>query len=75
MDPAQSEAKSGGAEQSPSGGAEGEEKANEVDLRSIYVKNVEYKVDSNMLKEHFASCGGITRVTIKRDPMTGHPLG
>ena len=45
------------------------------DTRSIYVKNVEYRTQPGELKEHFANCGTITRVTVFKDPVTGHPLG
>jgi len=47
----------------------------EVDSRSIYVGNVDYSANPEELKEHFASCGTINRVTILCDKFTGHPKG
>jgi len=47
----------------------------EADTKSVFVKNVEYKTDQSELREHFASCGTITRITIKKDGLTGHSLG
>ena len=45
------------------------------DLRSVYVKNVEYKAEPHDLKEHFQECGDIMRVTILCDRVTGQALG
>eukprot|EP00918_Siedleckia_nematoides_P102292 GHVU01223500.1.p1 GENE.GHVU01223500.1~~GHVU01223500.1.p1 ORF type:complete len:252 (+),score=27.47 GHVU01223500.1:88-843(+) len=47
----------------------------ESDLRSVYVGNVDYGSDPVQLREHFASCGAVTRVTILVDKYTGHPKG
>ena len=47
----------------------------DVDARSIFVKNVDYAADPKELKEHFANCGTINRVTILCDPVTGHSFG
>ena len=52
-----------------------EEQQNAADAKSVFVKNVDYKTDPTELKEHFASCGTISRITIVKDQMTGHPLG
>jgi polyadenylate-binding protein 2 len=52
-----------------------EEQRSDCDARSIYVKNVDYKTEVAELKEHFASCGQVARVTLFRDQVTGHPLG
>ncbi len=52
-----------------------EEQQSDSDARSIFVKNVEYKTEPAQLKEHFAKCGEISRITIFRDPVTRHPLG
>eukprot|EP00466_Bigelowiella_natans_P020288 jgi/Bigna1/81865/fgenesh1_pg.85_\ len=35
-----------------------------VDARSIFVGNVDYQVNTEMLERHFNTCGTITRVTI-----------
>ncbi|VDD82577.1 unnamed protein product [Mesocestoides corti] len=51
-----------------------EEKA-EVDLRSIYVGNVDYGSTADELEAHFRCCGAINRVTILCDRYTGHPKG
>ncbi|VDL85914.1 unnamed protein product [Schistocephalus solidus] len=51
-----------------------EEKA-EVDLRSIYVGNVDYGSTAEELEAHFRCCGAINRVTILCDRYTGHPKG
>eukprot|EP01016_Furgasonia_blochmanni_P036546 TRINITY_DN4188_c0_g1_i8.p1 TRINITY_DN4188_c0_g1~~TRINITY_DN4188_c0_g1_i8.p1 ORF type:complete len:255 (-),score=71.32 TRINITY_DN4188_c0_g1_i8:265-927(-) len=48
---------------------------NEVDMRSIYVKNVDYMSTREEVMKHFESCGKINRVTICTDKMTGHPKG
>ena len=54
---------------------EGEGDQDDPDLRSVYVKNVDYSADPASLKEHFTECGGINRVTIICNKMTGRPLG
>lgn len=51
-----------------------EEKA-EVDLRSIYVGNVDYGSTAEELESHFGCCGAINRITILVDKFTGHPKG
>jgi len=51
------------------------EEQNDSDARSVYVRNVEYKTSTTQLKEHFAKCGEINKITIFRDPITRHPLG
>ena len=52
-----------------------EKEQSDLDARSIYVKNVEYKTKPEELKEHFLSAGEVIRITIFRDPITRHPLG
>ena len=52
-----------------------EQKAEDVDARSIYVGNVDYGATPEELQAHFASCGSILRVTILCDKFTGHPKG
>eukprot|EP00762_Andalucia_godoyi_P001618 ANDGO_00153.mRNA.1 Polyadenylate-binding protein 2 len=49
--------------------------SDEVDMRSVYVGNVDYSVTPEELQKHFASCGSIARVTILCDKFTGHPKG
>lgn len=46
---------------------EGEGEENELDARSIYVGQVEYKATPEELQEHFAECGTVNRVTILCD--------
>ncbi|KAL5967989.1 Embryonic polyadenylate-binding protein 2-B [Taenia solium] len=52
----------------------GEDKG-DVDLRSIYVGNVDYGSTADELEAHFRCCGAINRVTILCDRYTGHPKG
>lgn len=47
----------------------------EMDVRSIYVRNVEYSSTSDELKEFFTSCGDVVRVTIVRNHYTKKPKG
>eukprot|EP01100_Stratorugosa_tubuloviscum_P001809 TRINITY_DN140_c1_g2_i1.p1 TRINITY_DN140_c1_g2~~TRINITY_DN140_c1_g2_i1.p1 ORF type:complete len:178 (+),score=75.25 TRINITY_DN140_c1_g2_i1:46-579(+) len=47
----------------------------EVDKRSIFVGNVDWSATTQELKNHFAGCGAINRVTILCDKMTGRPKG
>ncbi|VDP91334.1 unnamed protein product [Echinostoma caproni] len=51
-----------------------EDKA-EVDLRSIYVGNVDYGSTADELEAHFRACGPINRVTILCNKYTGQPKG
>lgn len=48
---------------------EGEGEENELDARSVYVGQVEYKATPEELQEHFAECGTVNRVTILCDKM------
>lgn len=52
-----------------------EEDKAEVDLRSIYVGNVDYGSTADELEAHFRCCGAINRVTIQCDRFTGQPKG
>ncbi|BFZ59886.1 hypothetical protein YB2330_000908 [Saitoella coloradoensis] len=52
-----------------------EENKEEVDLRSVYVGNVDYAATPEEIQAHFSSCGTINRVTILCDKYTGHPKG
>ncbi|CEP08917.1 hypothetical protein [Parasitella parasitica] len=52
-----------------------EEDKEAVDLRSVYVGNVDYGASPEELQAHFQSCGTINRVTILCDKFTGHPKG
>jgi len=47
----------------------------EIDKRSIFVKNVDYVATKDEIIEHFKSCGKINRVTIIYDKYTQHPKG
>lgn len=51
-----------------------EEKA-EMDMRSVYVGNVDYQSTAEELGQHFQACGAINRVTILCDKFTGQPKG
>jgi len=46
-----------------------------VDMRSVYVGNVDYGGSLEELQAHFNSCGTINRVTILCDRYTGKPKG
>ncbi|KAL0877198.1 hypothetical protein Bca101_026903 [Brassica carinata] len=46
----------------------------EVDLRSIYVGNVDYACTPEEVQQHFQSCGTVNRVTILTDKF-GQPKG
>ncbi|TKR93246.1 hypothetical protein L596_007740 [Steinernema carpocapsae] len=61
------------AENFPSSSSSEERK--EVDLRSIYVGNVDYQSRPEELKEFFEECGMVERVTILANKYTGHPKG
>ncbi|CDK25873.1 unnamed protein product [Kuraishia capsulata CBS 1993] len=50
-------------------------KPNEIDPRSVFVGSVDYGSKPDELKEVFAACGEVTRVTILSDPRTGRPRG
>eukprot|EP00915_Cephaloidophora_sp_WS-2016_P007068 GHVH01009560.1.p1 GENE.GHVH01009560.1~~GHVH01009560.1.p1 ORF type:complete len:269 (+),score=40.40 GHVH01009560.1:68-808(+) len=43
--------------------------------KSVYVGNVDYSVTVEELRDHFAACGAINRVTICVNKQTGSPLG
>merc|ERR1712176_1745263 len=47
----------------------------EVDRRSVYAGNVDYRSTPEELQEHFKSCGQINRITILIDKFTGSPKG
>ena len=47
----------------------------EIDMRSIYVGNVDYSSSPEEIQAHFQSCGTINRVTILCDKHTGKPKG
>ncbi|WVN86660.1 uncharacterized protein L203_101829 [Cryptococcus depauperatus CBS 7841] len=46
-----------------------------VDLRSVYIGNVDYGATPEEIQAHFQACGTINRVTILCDKFTGHPKG
>ncbi|XP_018653978.1 putative polyadenylate binding protein [Schistosoma mansoni] len=52
-----------------------DEDKTEVDLRSVYVGNVDYGSTADELEAHFRGCGPINRVTILCNKFTGHPKG
>ena len=48
-----------------------EDKANDDrDERSVFVKNVDYSADEASLREHFACCGKIAAVHIRKNFQT-----
>ncbi|KAL3319291.1 Polyadenylate-binding protein 2 [Cichlidogyrus casuarinus] len=52
-----------------------DEEKNEVDLRSVYVGNVDYGASAEELSSLFGSCGAVNRVTILCNVYTGQPKG
>ena len=49
--------------------------ADDPDERSVFVKNVDFSVDQEILQEHFRECGPIERMTIRKNPQTGQSIG
>jgi polyadenylate-binding protein 2 len=47
----------------------------EVDKRSVFVKNVDYESKAEEITEHFKACGTIQRVHILLDKYTRLPKG
>lgn len=47
----------------------------EIDLRSVYVGNVDYAATAEELEQHFHGCGAVNRVTILVNKFDGHPKG
>jgi RNA recognition motif-containing protein len=47
----------------------------EIDNRSIYIKNVDFSATPEDLEEHFKSLGAVNRITIICDKYTGIPKG
>ncbi|KAN0004391.1 hypothetical protein ACTFIZ_010537 [Dictyostelium cf. discoideum] len=47
----------------------------EIDSRSVYVGNVDYKSTHDQILAYFQSCGTVNRITILSDKTTGHPKG
>ncbi|CZS92315.1 hypothetical protein WAI453_000199 [Rhynchosporium graminicola] len=47
----------------------------DIDMRSIFVGNVDYAASPEEIQAHFQTCGAINRVTILLDKFTGHPKG
>ena len=43
--------------------------------RIIHIANVHFSATENQLSEHFSICGAVSKVTILRDPFSGHPKG
>lgn len=46
----------------------------DANRRSIYVGSVDYSVTEDELKEFFAACGTVLRVTIAKNHVTNHPM-
>ncbi|WVQ71860.1 hypothetical protein IAR50_001402 [Cryptococcus sp. DSM 104548] len=46
-----------------------------VDLRSVYVGQVDYSATPEEIQAHFQAAGTINRITILCDKFTGHPKG
>jgi RNA recognition motif-containing protein len=44
-------------------------KENDLDERSVFVKNVHFSATEAEIREHFQECGEIKRVTILHDKM------
>lgn len=53
----------------------GKEALNDLDERSVFVKNVHFSATDAELREHFQECGEIKRVTILHDKMANQPKG
>ena len=54
---------------------EKENSIEEVDKKSIYIKNVDFSTTPEELEEHFKKSGEINRITILCDKYTGVPKG
>ena len=52
-----------------------EKSLEEADLKSIYIKNVDFSTTPEELEEHFKKSGEINRITILCDKYTGVPKG
>ncbi|PSS32457.1 Polyadenylate-binding protein [Actinidia chinensis var. chinensis] len=63
-----------GSVQDTSSGSATQAEKEEVDLRSIYVGNVDYACTPEEVQQHFQSCGTVNRVTILTDKF-GQPKG
>jgi len=46
-----------------------------LDERSVFVKNIDEKLDVEELKQYFESCGAVERVTVLTNKFTGQPKG
>ena len=53
----------------------GGDEEEQVLLRSIFVKNVDFAASQEEIKQHFKECGEILRVTILMNKVTRRPLG
>ncbi|EAL22671.1 hypothetical protein CNBB1200 [Cryptococcus deneoformans B-3501A] len=51
------------------------ESSEAVDMRSVFIGNVDYGATPEEIQAHFQACGTINRVTILCDKFTGHPKG
>lgn len=52
-----------------------QEDREDIDVRSVFVGNVDYAAIPEEIQTHFNSCGAINRVTILLDKFSGHPKG
>lgn len=52
-----------------------EQEKKDIDMRSIYVGDVDYGATAEELEQHFHGCGSVNRVTILCDKFSGHPKG
>ena len=50
-------------------------KEDDLDDRSVFVKNVHFSATEAELREHFQECGEIKRVTILNDRVANQPKG
>ncbi|KAK6945767.1 RNA recognition motif domain [Dillenia turbinata] len=60
--------------QGPASSAAAQSSREEVDLRSVFVGNVDYSCTPEEVQQHFQSCGTVNRVTIRTNKF-GQPKG
>lgn len=63
-----------GSVQDPANAAASQANREEVDLRSVFVGNVDYACTPEEVQQHFQACGTVNRVTILTDKF-GQPKG
>ena len=47
----------------------------EDETKSIHIANIHFSASEKQISEHFSVCGKVCRVTILKDPYSGHPKG